>query len=138
MNLLRRCLRFQFVGVLGIGVQLAALAFLARALHMNEQLATILAVECAVLHNFVWHERWTWSDRGLTPDGLAGRLLRFHLANGLISIGGNLLFMQFYRGWLGIDLLIANLLSISSIFVLNFGAGNWFVFDNSRSNRPAV
>ncbi len=25
--------------------------------------ATALAVEMAVLHNFFWHRRWTWADR---------------------------------------------------------------------------
>ena len=134
MNLLRRCLRFQFVGVLGIAVQLGALALFARNLHLNEQIATILAVEAAVLHNFVWHERWTWRDRNLASRGVFGRLLRFHLANGLISIGGNLVFMEIYRGWLGMDLLLANLASIGTMFLFNFAAGNWFVFAGTERN----
>src|SRR5436190_21825889 len=37
-------------------------------------LATALAVEGAILHNFVWHERWTWADRVVTHGaGLKGR-----------------------------------------------------------------
>ena len=27
------------------------------------ELATVLSVEIAVLHNFVWHENVTWADR---------------------------------------------------------------------------
>jgi putative flippase GtrA len=138
VNILGRCLRFQFVGVLGIGVQLATLALFARGLGINEQIATILAVETAVLHNFVWHERWTWRDRNLDANGAVRRLWRFHLANGLISICGNLVLMQLYRGWMGLDLLVANLASIGTIFLLNFSAGNWFVFEGGNSESKPV
>jgi putative flippase GtrA len=33
---------------------------------MNYLLATALAVETAVIHNFLWHQRFTWSDRPAT------------------------------------------------------------------------
>jgi putative flippase GtrA len=131
VNLLRRSLRFQIVGLIGIVVQLASLAFFAKALHLNESLAVILAVECAVLHNFAWHEQWTWSDRLLPQEEMPRRLLKFHLANGLISIGGNFVLMQLFRTWLGWDLLVANLASIATLFLLNFSAGNWFVFQKT-------
>ena len=47
-------LKFNTVGAIGIGVQLAALAALKSGLELNYLLATGLAVEAAVLHNFVW------------------------------------------------------------------------------------
>ena len=44
-----------------------------------------------MLHNFVWHQRWTWRDR---PSASSGRSctgsLRFHLLNGTVSLAGNL------------------------------------------------
>ena len=43
-------------------MQLGILVLLKSALHMNYLLATALAVEISVLHNFVWHERYTWPD----------------------------------------------------------------------------
>jgi putative flippase GtrA len=49
--------------------------------------ATCLAVEAALLHNFFWHERWTWRAAGATGRGR--RFVRFHLANGAISLAGN-------------------------------------------------
>ena len=45
-----RWLKFNFVGLLGIGVQLLALALLTSWLHVNYLLATALAVEAAVVH----------------------------------------------------------------------------------------
>ena len=59
----RRWLKFNSVGAIGIGVQLSVLTLLAGHLGLNYLLATALAVETAVLHNFVWHEKWTWADR---------------------------------------------------------------------------
>lgn len=61
-TLIRWC-KFNLVGALGIVVQFAALFLLKSLLHFNYLAATALAVEAAVLHNFAWHERFTWSDR---------------------------------------------------------------------------
>jgi len=47
-------LKFNAVGAIGIGVQLATLAALAGGLRLNYLLATGLAVEAAVLHNFIF------------------------------------------------------------------------------------
>ena len=64
------------MGLIGFALQLGVLALLLR-LGLHYLAATALAVELAVLHNFAWHERWTWRDRppaGRPLDGLgAGR-----------------------------------------------------------------
>ena len=57
-----RWLKFNLVGTIGIGVQLGML-YLLTSLGVDYMLATALAVESAVLHNFLWHERFTWPDR---------------------------------------------------------------------------
>jgi len=61
--------KFNLVGAIGIFVQFAALFFLKSVAHFNYLAATALAVEIAVVHNFVWHERYTWADRVSTPSG---------------------------------------------------------------------
>ena len=94
-----RWLKFNAVGGMGVAVQLAALALLKSGLHLDYLPATAAAVELALLHNFVWHERWTWKDRGAGDrGGRAGRLVRFHLANGLVSIAVNLVLMRILVG----------------------------------------
>ena len=82
--------RFNAVGLLGFGLQLALLAVFRDGLRFNVLAATAAAVECTVLHNFVWHERWTWGYRGLGARGRFARLLRFHVGNGAVSIAGSL------------------------------------------------
>ena len=54
-----RWLKFNAVGALGMAVQLGSLGFFVRVLGLHYLLATALAVEVAVLHNFIWHRRWT-------------------------------------------------------------------------------
>jgi putative flippase GtrA len=61
-TLVRWC-KFNFVGGIGIVVQFAALFLLKSALRFNYLAATAIAVEAAVVHNFVWHEQFTWADR---------------------------------------------------------------------------
>lgn len=130
--ILRRAAKFYAVGGVGIAVQLAALALLKSAAGMHYLLATALAVEIALLHNFAWHERWTWKDRTQASGGLGARLFRFHVSNGLLSLGGNLVFMRVLVGVWGIPYLAANLASIAACAVLNFLASEWFVFRSAR------
>jgi len=123
-----RLFRFSLVGALGIAVQLGVLAALV-ATKMNYLLATGLAVEAAVLHNFLWHQRFTWADRASQGFRAAlVQLLRFHLCNGLISLVGNLLLMRLLAGWFGLPVLLANLTTISICFVANYLASDRWVF----------
>lgn len=54
--------RFNAVGILGAAVQLAALRIGTRVIGIHYLAATVLAVEIALLHNFAWHEIWTWKS----------------------------------------------------------------------------
>lgn len=125
----RRGLVFCAVGALGIVVQLGALAALTDLAGMHYLLATALAVEAAILHNFLWHERWTWSDR--TVRGKSARwtrLWRFNAANGGISMVGNLVVMQILVGTAKLPHLVANAIAIALCAVLNFLASDRWVF----------
>jgi len=124
-----RWIKFNGVGALGIVVQMAALALYKGVLGAGYLLATGLAVETAVLHNFVWHERFTWKDRprGGTRD-VAWRLLKFHLGNGLISILGNLALMRLLVGSFGWNVYLANAAAIAICALANFAASEWIVF----------
>lgn len=123
-----RWLKFNGAGLLGVGVQTTALAVLGHA-GVAYLVATVLAVECAVLHNFLWHERWTWRQRARSePHRWMQRLMRFHLANGLISLCGNVLLMAWLVGVLGGPLVLSNLIAICICATANFVAGDRFVF----------
>jgi putative flippase GtrA len=134
MGMLKRWLRFNTVGVAGVACQLGALWLCARLLGMDYVVATMIAVETAVLHNFAWHETWTW--RGLPASGRWRRLLRFHLANGLVSISFNTFFTFLLKESAGLPLLVSNLIAIAMTGLLNFALANAFVFRRQPDAHP--
>ena len=128
-TLLRWC-KFNLVGGIGIVVQVAALLLLKSVLHFNYLAATAIAVEFAVVHNFVWHERFTWRDRvRVSWSGSLRRLMRFNLSNGGVSIVGNLALMKVMVGLVGMNYLLANALAIAVCSVVNFLVSESWVFE---------
>jgi putative flippase GtrA len=124
-----RWLKFNVVGGLGIGVQLAVLLALKSGFHLSYLPATALAVEAAVVHNFLWHERYTWADR-VQPAWKKSlpRLLRFNLTTGAISIMGNLLLMTLLVGLGQMNYLVANGVAIALCSMANFLVSEGWVF----------
>jgi putative flippase GtrA len=126
---MKRWLKFNGIGTLGAMVQLSALAILKTGLGLHYLMSTLVAVELAVLHNFVWHERWTWAER-TEPAGTGrpARLVRFHITNGLISICGNLFVMSLLVSHMRVNYVAANILSIGACSAVNFFASDRIVF----------
>jgi dolichol-phosphate mannosyltransferase len=116
---LRHWLKFNAVGIIGVGVQLAVLTLLRNIFALNYLLATFLAVEATIVHNFIWHERWTWIDR--TKN-----------LNGVISLVGNLGIMWLLVSKLGWHYLVANFIAIIICSMVNFLVSDRLVFHSSR------
>jgi putative flippase GtrA len=150
--------KFNLVGGMGIVVQFAALFLLKTALHFNYLAATAIAVEAAIVHNFVWHEQFTWVDRATSaPQSTSGaeaqnlvkrlfaalkrcatqslcgsslrRLLRFNLATGAVSILGNLALMKVMVGEGHMNYLLANAIAIILCSMANFLVSKNWVFE---------
>jgi putative flippase GtrA len=125
-----RWLKFNSVGGIGITVQLLVLTALKTGLHLDYLLATALSVEAAVVHNFLWHEKFTWADRGV-GNGFA-RFLKFNLTTGLFSIAGNVLFTQLLVGAMRVPLLVSNGIAIAICSLFNFVMSDRFVFQTRK------
>jgi putative flippase GtrA len=133
----RRVLKFCLVGGIGIGVQLGVLDVLQLS-KVDYLIATGLAVESAVVHNFLWHWHFTWADRARCGlNEFLFSLARFHLSNGLISIFGNLALMRVLVGKLELPVLPANISAIAICFVANFLASDYWVFRVDREANHA-
>jgi putative flippase GtrA len=128
MNTLLRWLKFNAIGIVGAALQLWVLHLFIRS-GAGYLSATAVAVEAVVLHNFAWHQRFTWADRPTEDLAAAmGRLIRFHLSNGAVSIVGNVLLMRWLVGGFRISVTIANLIAILTCSLVNFLLGDRFVF----------
>jgi putative flippase GtrA len=115
---MKRWLKFNAIGALGVAVQLTILAVLSRFLPHHQLVATAAAVELTVVHNFVWHSHYTWRDR-------RPHFVRFQLSNGLVSLIGNLLIMRLL---VNTPILVASTVSILCCSLANFYLGNTWAF----------
>jgi len=120
---------FNMVGAMGALVQLSLLSFLLKFLQLDYFTATGLAVEAAILHNFFWHERWTWAERIKTEkQNYLKRLMSFNLTTGVLSIVQNLILMRIFMDRLKINCLSANLFAIVSCSLFNYFIVDQVVF----------
>ena len=133
-QLLRRWLKFNFVGAMGIGVQLAGVELAGALLLASPALATALGVEAATLHNFVWHEKFTWADRGGTHKwrNRLAQFLWFNATTGAISIAGNVLIVSLLQWGAHVPVIAANCAAIAACSVINFLVNDRIVFRRRR------
>ena len=123
-----RFCRFILVGWFGALLQLSLLYLFTQRLRVSSIAATLAAVEITVLHNFVWHERFTWRDRALTLEQTALRLLRFHVGNGLLSLIGNTVLMYYLLDRLGAPVMPSAVGAIALCSLANFLLADRWVF----------
>ncbi len=64
--------RFSLVGLMGAVLQLTLVSLLTRYFGGLSAAATLVAVEITLLHNFLWHERFTWRNQGPKKLSAAG------------------------------------------------------------------
>lgn len=126
MNRWVRWLTFNFVGMGGAVVQLGTLSLLCRWSNGHYLLATAAAIEVTLVHNFSWHLRTTWRDRRSVT--ICGRLLRFHLSNGLVSMLGNLFLVRALVQQVHLPVLVADGIAIACCSLVNFVLGDMWVF----------
>lgn len=128
--------KFNLVGLLGAALQLLLLYLMTKYLRMSAVAATALAVEIAVLHNFLWHERFTWRDRRLkTIRQRTARLWRFHAGNGLISLAANSLLTYCLVERLKAPVLPSAIGAIALCSVANFLVADHWVYATNHEVR---
>ena len=108
---------------MGTAVQLLTLAVLSAGLRRPAALTTTVAVAAAVVHNFIWHCRWTWHDRPLEGWEILRGFARFVMANGVVSLIGNVTITVVLTsvGW---PMVLSNITAIAAC-----GACNFFLAD---------
>ncbi len=127
-------IKFNLVGVVGFVLQSGALFILTHtAPRFSYLAATAVAVELAVLNNFVWHQRWTWNDRPTTTKKeTMRRLTKFNITTGVVSLAGNLVLMSLLVGHFGLPVLSANLASVAACSILSFILADRIAFDVNK------
>ena len=124
-----RFLRFSIAGATGFAVQIAVLGVLTNWAGVNYLAATAIAVEAAILVNFLWHERYTWKDRpAMTTRERWLRLGKFNAMTSLTSIVGSVLVTAVLVESFTLSPLDANVVAVVVLAVVNFIGANTLVF----------
>jgi putative flippase GtrA len=123
-----RAARFLVVGFGGFLVQVGALWVLTALGGWSWLPATAVAVELAVVHNFVWHERWTWGERRADRGARCVRFAQFNLATGGLSLAGNIVLTGAFVTLLRLPVVVANPLAVVTLSVANFVVSDRWVF----------
>jgi putative flippase GtrA len=126
MNPFLRYCKFNIVGAMGMVVQLSTLGLLNRVAPSHYLVASAIALELTILHNFIWHLHYTWRDR--RDSAVLLQFVRFQLSNGLVSMVGNLALMEALVRNAHIPVLVANVIAILCCSLLNFCLGNLWAF----------
>lgn len=106
--------KFLVVGGLGTLVNTGILVILYRLLHLALVVASALATELTIGHNFLWNDRWTFGRRGVSLN----RFARFNV----VSLGGQcvtILTLWMLVQHAGLHYVVANLIGIGLAMVWN-------------------
>jgi putative flippase GtrA len=120
--------RYVAVSALGMLVQLAVVAVAAHLSGAGPAVATAVGVSAAILHNFVWHRRWTWGDRRRPGASWPTALARFVAGNGLVSLVGSVLIVPVLANSAGVPVVPANVAALAACGLLNYWIGGRVCF----------
>jgi len=112
--------RFVMVGGLGMAVNTVALYMFYGWFSLPLLVASILAVEISIVHNYLLNNRWTFGGRWVSPQ----RFVKFNIS----ALGG--LAMNSATMWLlarlGLYYLVANALGAFVAFFVNYAlSAHW-------------
>jgi len=124
----RRPLAFVTVAAAGFLLQTATVGLVTQWTTIAPECATAAGVELAVLHNFLWHDRWTWRDRAARSRSRLGRFVTYQLATGTTSIVGNVVVVTLAMRLMPIDATAANVLAVGVMSVANYLIADRLVF----------
>jgi dolichol-phosphate mannosyltransferase len=115
----KRVFKFGIVGLSGIVVNLGILFLLVEFFSLNKDLASPIAIEIAILNNFLWNDVWTFRS---VENRNASRWHRLGAFN-LVSIGGAVINYGIFlalTSWFAVYYLVAQLVGILVGFAWNF------------------
>lgn len=113
-------MRFLLVGVTGVGVNSATLWLSARVLGLSVVVGGLIAALTSILTNFLLNDAFTWRDRrSASLQTKIRRLGRYYGA----TVTGSILYLvalTVLTQWVGIFLLLANIIAIGLGGSLNY------------------
>jgi dolichol-phosphate mannosyltransferase len=115
--------RFCTVGFTGVFVNEGALWFFTDIVGLYYLYSSVLAVEMAIVSNFLFNDFWTFRDRSLKKAGFAQALRRFLQFNTICGMGAllNVAVLWLLTEQMGLHYLVSNLAGIGVATLWNYG-----------------
>ncbi len=130
MNLLKRILSFQFIGWIGTGVNLAVLWLCYDVLSWPLLVSGALAIEVAIIHNFVWYYFWTWNDRvAFTVRDFLTLFIRYNIFTAAIDFIIRLGILWILTEYYGVHYIISDIVGMFIAPLLKYITNDAYIFN---------
>lgn len=127
-------LRYLVVGASGIAINSLLLFVLTAMTGMNYLASAVIATQGSTLWNFGLTDRWVFGKRSQTSLGLWKRIASFFAVNNaLLLVRGPILVLLVSQ--LGMNYLVANLVSLLAMTFLRFAISDSFIWGASQDRK---
>ena len=122
-------MKYSLVGVSGVFVNLGLYFLLTRYYEISELVAPLIAIESALISNFILNNFWTFGKR-ITESRIRVKFLKFHLVSGFSALINYSAFLTLFLVF-GLYDILANLIGIGLAAIANYLINsNWTWKDN--------
>ena len=128
LNLLFRGGKFMTVAWLGMAVNMACLFLFKGVLHIPLIPASLLAIEIAIIHNFMGLRHWAWRDRSNGNHSFFRQLLLYNVFTGAVDIVANVSVLWSLSTFFQVHYLLANALGMIAGPFIKFWVNEKVIF----------
>ncbi len=140
-----RFVKFSIVGGSGVVVNAGLFYLFTTGAAFDHKVASVIAIECAIINNFLWNYFWTWKDRKTeSKRSFAYMLMKFNLSSGLIAFVVNFGLLVLLTDLLHVNyhlpisqvsnVFISNLIGIGCGTLANFFLSHYLVFSKRKNS----
>jgi len=111
-------MKYSLVGVSGVFVNLGLYFLLTRYYEISELVAPLIAIESALISNFILNNFWTFGKR-ITQSRIRVKFFKFHLVSGFSALINYSAFLTLFLVF-GLYDILANLIGIGLAAIVNY------------------
>lgn len=123
--------KFMAVAWVGMVVNTACLYLFKGVWHIRIIPASLMAIEIAIIHNFIWFRAWAWKDREQRLP-FFHQLLVYNAATGAVDLVSNVSILWALSTFFGVHYLLANILGMIAGPFIKFWLNEKFIFRERR------
>ena len=123
-------MKYSLVGVSGVFVNLGLYLFLTRYYEISEVVAPLIAIESAMISNFILNNFWTFGKR-ITQSRIRVKFIKFHLVSGLSALINYSVFLILFLVF-GLFDILANLIGIGLAAIVNYLINSNWTWKNNK------